>query len=353
MNGLCRINLLVGSNNSGKTSLLEAIELLLSQGDPRSVWNSLYKRGERISDDEERRNVEFDVCRLFHNYNLSNGNKFEIISEGSPYHSQTLKVSSVELRDDDVADLELPLLPQDVMMGSTGLLVELLGSSGLVIEKAVLPLTERGGLSWETLRRRPIKREDQKIPVSFISTSSMHSDEVVTLLSRYVLNPEEDLVIEALRIIEKEIERIAPVSSSSSQSLVNVRGGVVVKLKNVNSRLPIGTMGDGIWRLLSLSLALARTKGGILLVDEIDTGLHYTVLESMWRLVFTTAIRSNIQIFATTHSSDCWKSLAAICRNPKFAHDASIQHIQKNASHSRTFSGREIIIAADRGFEVR
>ena len=55
-------------------------------------------------------------------------------------------------------------------------------------------------------------------------------------------------------------------------------------------------------RLLALSLSLIRTEQGILLVDEIDTGLHWTVMEEMWRLVVETARRSSVQVFATTHS---------------------------------------------------
>ena len=56
-------------------------------------------------------------------------------------------------------------------------------------------------------------------------------------------------------------------------------------MQGISDRIPIGSMGDGIWRLLGLALALALTEGGILLVDEIDTGLHYSVMENMWKLV--------------------------------------------------------------------
>jgi len=202
-----------------------------------------------------------------------------------------------------------------------------------------------------------LRREDQRPAVSFVTTSSLSAEEVVSLLGRYVLNPEEGLLLSALRIIEKDIERIAPIPTSSgghsSFGLAGGRGGVVIKVKNIQTRLPIGTMGDGIWRLLSLALALIRATNGVLLVDEIDTGLHYTVMEDMWRLVHGTAKRLNIQIFATTHSSDCWKALAAICREPSISADATIQHVEKGVKNSKSFTGKEIVIAAERGFEVR
>lgn len=355
MRDLSRINLLVGGNNSGKTSLLEAIELLLAQGDPRSIWNSLNKRGERISDEEERRSAaEFDVCRLFHNYFLRVGSAFEITSKDDFDKDQSLRAKLVEVSDQALEDSQLSMFPQDVLLGGTALALDFSVNNRVRSEPTILPLTERGGLAWETIRRRPGRFEDQRTPVSFVSTSSLSSDEVIYLLGRYVLNPEEEFITEALRIIEKDIERIAPVSASSgNSSFSSTKGGVVIKLRNIKSRLPIGTMGDGIWRLLSLALSLAKSKGGVLLIDEIDTGLHYTVMESMWRLVFITAQRWGIQIFATTHSSDCWRSLASICRDPKFGVEASLQHIERNTASSKVFSGREMIIAAERGFEVR
>jgi hypothetical protein len=76
-------------------------------------------------------------------------------------------------------------------------------------------------------------------------------------------------------------------------------------------------------------------------------------MEDMWRLVHGTAKRLNIQIFATTHSSDCWKALAAVCREPAISADTTIQHVEKAAKKSKSFTGKEILIAAERGFEVR
>lgn len=360
MERLGSINLLVGGNNSGKTSLLEAIELLLAHGDPRSLWNALSRRGERVWDDEDRRGAaELDICRLFHNYDLQIGSSLEIRASDD-FDEQLLRATLleklVETPEQDWRQAQLPTFPQEPPFGGTALSLQWKGGSNEE-EETLLPLTDRGGLSFDGIRRRPPRREDQRQPVSFVTTSSLSSEEVVLLLSRYVLNPEEEVLLKALRIIEKDIERIAPVAGTQSLpgygGQNSTRGGVVIKCRNVKTRLPIGTMGDGIWRLLSLALSLIRAEHGVLLVDEIDTGLHYTVMEDMWRLVYLTARRLGVQIFATTHSSDCWKALAAICRDPNIGADATIQHIERGKSQSTSFAGREIIIAAERGFEVR
>ncbi len=58
-------------------------------------------------------------------------------------------------------------------------------------------------------------------------------------------------------------------------------------------------------RLLGVALALVNASDGVLLIDEIESGLHYTVQADMWRLIFRVAHRLNVQVFATTHSWDC------------------------------------------------
>src|SRR6202034_3737992 len=92
------------------------------------------------------------------------------------------------------------------------------------------------------------------------------------------------------------------------------RSSIFVKCTGIDERIPIGSMGDGIWCLLGIALHLVATRNGVLLIDEIDTGLHYSVMETMWKLVLKTAERLDIQVFATTHSRDCYEALAAISR---------------------------------------
>ena len=113
-------------------------------------------------------------------------------------------------------------------------------------------------------------------------------------------------------------------------------------------------MGDGIWRMLGLSLALVSAKDGVLLVDEIDTGLHYTALENMWKLIWETSKKLNVQVFATTHNSDCWKALEALTNREDVAEkDISIQRIEKDAPCSVAYNKEEIATAVERETEVR
>jgi AAA15 family ATPase/GTPase len=127
-----------------------------------------------------------------------------------------------------------------------------------------------------------------------------------------------------------------------------------VRLSDRDRPVPIGSLGDGIWRMLGLALAIVNTRDGFLFIDEIDTGLHYTAMADMWKLVWETAKRLNVQVFATTHSSDCWRSLATIASEEDAAEDGiRIHRIERDNPQSIVFSEKEIAIAATQDIEVR
>ena len=113
-------------------------------------------------------------------------------------------------------------------------------------------------------------------------------------------------------------------------------------------------MGDGIWRMLGLALAVVQSANGVLLVDEIDTGLHHTVMEAMWSFLHECSKQYNVQILATTHSWDCYHSLAVICRDGvSDGSDVTISRIERGREEAVGYTEQEIVAAADRDIEVR
>ena len=86
LSGLGRINLLVGKNNSGKTAILEAVNLLASAGDPRVLSRIARQRGEVHYDTEDRdtrRSLYTDVSHFFHGHQFGEESKFIIQSDGN------------------------------------------------------------------------------------------------------------------------------------------------------------------------------------------------------------------------------------------------------------------------------
>jgi AAA15 family ATPase/GTPase len=113
-------------------------------------------------------------------------------------------------------------------------------------------------------------------------------------------------------------------------------------------------MGDGIWRMLGLALNVVHSREGLLLIDDIDTGLHHTVMEDMWKFLHSAANRFNIQVFATTHSRDCYESLAAIAHKSDSDHsEVTIQRIEQGREEAVSYTERQLVAAAKHGYEVR
>ena len=93
-------------------------------------------------------------------------------------------------------------------------------------------------------------------------------------------------------------------------------------------------------------------------MDEIDSGLHHTAMSEMWQLIWKIAKKLNVQIFATTHSDDCWKSLKDVILEEKLtgengSNEIRIHHIEKSKNQSVVFIEPEIVIASREEIEVR
>ena len=114
----------------------------------------------------------------------------------------------------------------------------------------------------------------------------------------------------------------------------------------------MGSLGDGVWRVFVLATALICARGSLLLVDEIDTGLHYAVMEDVWRVVLETAQRLDVQVFATTHSLDCVNSLAEVCEEAP-AGSISLHRIELGNPQAITYPQEDIPTAVRHQIETR
>jgi len=347
LNDLSRVNLLVGTNNCGKTSVLEAIDILTVPGTFAPLWSALLRRGE-TPDDSAVDVVEGDIAHLVHGRALERGILFEISAANDLEH-QRLTATLLE------PGAEQQLRLDEIVSGGDRSRRDTVGALQLEwimsdqARKAASPLNRRGYLQERAFMVQAGRLFDARpAPVQLVTTEGLTRDNVVALFNEVVLTADESTVLEALRTIEPKIERLASVGGARHYQS-NTRGGIAMLVDG--KRLPIGSMGDGIWRLLGIALALVRAEGGVLLVDEIDTGLHYSVLVDMWRLVYETATRLNVQVFATTHSRDCYEALAAITEPGRG--DISLQRIERDQPVAVAFSESEIRAAAERGIEVR
>jgi AAA15 family ATPase/GTPase len=141
------------------------------------------------------------------------------------------------------------------------------------------------------------------------------------LWNRIALTPEEDDVIKVLQIIDLNIKKL---SVNSGQAKILIKGH--------SKPIPLKNLGDGANRLLTLALALVNAKGKMLLIDEFEVGLHHSVQEQLWDIIFKYAKEWNIQVFVTTHSQDTVRSFYyAAEKTPPYQLMANYFTLNRNA----------------------
>ncbi|NLS94532.1 MAG: AAA family ATPase [Planctomycetaceae bacterium] len=349
--GLSRVNLLVGENNCGKSSLLEATTLLAKGGDLRALVDFARQRGETAY--SEVYEVCFpDVRHFFYGHCVDDRSEALIIGDNDRLQ---VSIDRTNLRDFEAAypgarSLEESMyLPVDAVLLVRG---GVNGSDGIIV-----PVIENGRIhdSVLDLYAAKIRSASRDRPyVGYMLPSAMTLDEIGRYWDHAVVTRREMEVISALQIIEPRLNNIFFLSGGLKAGPNGGARGVLLELDGESVRIPLGSVGDGSRRLLGLALALIRYRDSVLLLDEIDAGLHYSIMPRLWHLIVETARQSNMQVFATTHSSDCVRGLAQFCReHPELQEEVSLQKISCELEESVALHAEEIILADEQRMEVR
>lgn len=352
LSGLKRANLLVGKNGSGKTSILEAVELLMSGGSSSTFERIAGWRGERVRHYTEEQHdplvrirgtssvSRIEIAHFFHGSKCEAGAAFRLSAQGSECRHLSVEVGPIK-------EFEGPewsgSLEYRLREGGPGAVFGLKIDPGNQSGKTVLAVGEDGTLLDDLYRRTTSNVVTG--PLRFLTPGGCDPIAMSNVWDRLQAEGREAEVVESVKPIMPEIGSIH-FQASHDGILVGPIGG--------GPRFPIGTYGDGMRRLLAIVLALVGSEDGIVLIDEIDTGLHWTAMEDMWRLVVEAAGRSNVQVFATTHSYDCVRALGLLAdSHPDLAGQVSIQKIHPSLDEAVSFHDDEIKVAVEQGIEVR
>lgn len=103
-------------------------------------------------------------------------------------------------------------------------------------------------------------------------------------------------LLDALRILEPRLRGL---------EVLVMEGRSVLHGQVDGDLLPLPLMGEGMSAVADFVLAMHANRESVLLIDEIENGLHYGVLADVWRALSRTAERTGVQIIATTHSREC------------------------------------------------
>ena len=128
----------------------------------------------------------------------------------------------------------------------------------------------------------------------------------------------------------------------------------VIKQRNSNRSVPLKSFGDGALRLYGVALALAYSNNGVLLIDEVENGIHHSLQQEFWRMVLQAALQNNVQVLATTHSWDCVRGFATEAAANDGVEGVLIRLDRDEGSiRAIEYSEEELAIAARQDIEVR
>lgn len=312
INELGRVNLFVGRNNIGKTSLLEAIWLYARRGSVNVLRDLLDARDESrlpLNSDEEVDGVNAPLRYLF--YGRPQLNLPGVMFSVGPEHDYnrvltlTLQGYRLEQSNDGIGQRRVNLSPEEFVSTDDGLL-------GVAVRLGNEPSVIRQLNNIFPRRINTFSSAPDEVDAIFIPSIGPSRSQIAAWRDRSVLEGKKQHLLRALTLIDPDVEDVDLVSSTYQDPRTRVADRIpVVKIKGVNEFVPLRSLGDGMTRLFALALGLVNAQNGVLLIDEIESGIHYAVQPDMWQLVINLAAELNVQVFATTHSKDCVEAFGA------------------------------------------
>ncbi len=361
---LGHINLFLGKNNVGKSTLLEALWLYANLGSPE-VMRAILDGRDEPGEVRHGNKAEPTVWSLFYGHPLLEriSSSIQIGRIGAPDSALTLSITWLRRPSElfgaggygegyggrygaDIGRDELVEVDGPGVSDAEGAVPALVVKHGpmkrrLRLDDAFDDLCRRWNLQTRSNR-------DLAIPCIFVGPGGLEALELESLWKKVALTDSKLDVIEAMRIIAPETEDFALLHQQARASSIRL------KLKGQDGPVPIKTMGDGMNRLFGLGMALACAKDGILLVDEIENGIHWSVLPEVWKFIVKVAKRLNVQVFATTHSNDCLRAFHFGTKGDQSMDGVAVRIERKNGEFSaEIFDESRLAVIVKEAIEIR
>jgi AAA15 family ATPase/GTPase len=295
ISGFERVNLIGGKNNAGKTALLEAL-LLNDAPQARSLVILKALRREPPKVIAAMPDKAWD--NLF--YVLDKERVIVIIGK-----NESKKIHQIEVSIDKSSNLKEIFLNKEAekenfLNKDADEVIDFLSSNTSGLSVLTIKLTRD--------EEEPIKSSVIASSKGIITSSIPNADASSPIIPSLMRNSGKNLTeaYDRARLDEKdhEVLKAFQVLDSSIESVESFSIGepTLYLRRKGESRLPLSLFGDAINRVADIILKLVNSEHKILLIDEIENGIHHTNQRNFWRVLFRLAVELDTQIFATTHS---------------------------------------------------
>lgn len=337
LEGLSKINIFLGKNDIGKSSLLESVFLITGMSNPLlpNTINQLRTPG----------NIKINQLKyIFHNADYTKLPTFEAeldtenrklvinpeFNITDPFNENT-KNTQVFFSNVDNAQIQ-------------GL------QFSFACKKKDTNTTVKYSNFFKVENGRINYKQDPRYKEEIIATyipSGTNDGEALANFSDLVRMQKKDLFID---IFNKFDDRITNIEALPDNLYLSIKG--------CKEMLPISMAGDGIRRFINIIVTAANPKKGIVLIDEIENGLHHSAYELLWKNIIKLANINNIQFFITTHNEETLKSLCNVLEENKHIDSSfiklyKIDQINSEGHETYVYNADGLLEAIKNGIELR
>lgn len=279
LDDLHQVNVLLGNNNSGKSSTLEALMIMMGASKPLLALEMNVNR--------DYNNIRKEDIQLFF-YNCLSDTPININGYFDGGVSRQLSISYFETEEksvpvSDFGSSEIKSAPSQF---------------GLRYEYNDNQKEYNSTLSVHTnkISEYSTEKEMSHRKAAFVAPRYNFND-FIKNFNKIVTDKEKANVLDVLRFVEPRIKD------------VTVVGDKVMVDVGLDKLIPINVLGDGTRKMFTLVTAMYSVKGGVLIIDEVDNGLYYKTMSVLWSALLTAAKVLDVQLFVSTHSLDSLNAL--------------------------------------------
>ena len=343
--GLDLVNLIAGLNNIGKTAFLEALFIYCGAYNPELILRVNAFRGVEFLKLELGRWAEAPWESIFKEFDTSKEVKLK--GENNRVGSRTLYLRLLR-KPEDFAKMKKishqfsnKEKGESLPLSSESFQVLELESSETNKKIYYYMIFDQKGIHIEPIPPAP------PFPAIFLpARTRIPLQEDSERFGKLEIVGKQEVLLKALKVIEPRLVRLSVIVSSG---LPIIHGDI-----GMSRLFPLAVMGEGMARLASLVLAIGNAPNGVVMVDEIENGLHHSILPKVWKAIGEVAQEFNTQIFATTHSMECIAA-AHVAFKEMGSYDFRLHRLERigDSIKAITYDEETLAAAIENRMEVR
>lgn len=342
LNDLKRINLIAGMNNTGKTSILEAIFMQHDRLAGDVFLRPLFRRG--VQQVEVK--PEYIFHPYFHDFNIDK--PFVITTKGGGF-KDVATYTMVSAKSKTMA-VNQNNLPMNSVLSSASTFKN-------AVEIRYLSNNDKKGMATLQIVNNQLEMNLESVSPAFRTavfvpaSARGNSLSDADFISQLDMANGLDEFVKYLKMIDSKLRGVSLLSLGGQPTLY-----VDVGLKR---KIPMVQMGEGISKLTSILTAILSNQNAVILIDEIENGIHYSLMPKIWKIIFSAATRQKSQVFITTHSQDVINGVSECFKeNPydKYEDVFSYIRLDKNDNGEiipKHYGAASLVASVERDWDIR